>query len=489
MLKQHRELNMFVCRIIEINEEARIRPSKIYQSFVAVAGSHCELSFYKKDVRNYMTKEVRNISEQDDAKEFGKYLLRMKEKNQNFFFELNLEGDHCIKHALWADVRSRAACEYFGDVVSFETTYNTNRYSVQSLIVLCSLNVQISVHHGLGVYLCKYNLVLGSFVGVNHYGQSTLLRCTLMKSEDIQSFKWLSECWLRCMGGKAPKGILTDQCASIQRATEVCRPTTIHRWCIWHIMKKIPNKLNGYKRHDKINQDMNHVVWNLYTKDVFDRNWNNFITKYGLEDNKWLFGSPYLIGSVYYAELYEDRHIWILIYLDHHFWAGMKSTQRSESMHSFFNKFITRNSSLRQFMKQYDNCLVSREQAEREFDAVNFHTVIPCAIKSAIEAQFQHVYTHEKFKEVQAQFRGKVNCITRSMHSTLGFTTYEVVEQVFYSTFNKGILCRHSLSILSFERVDNVAPKYILERWSKNIKRNWCFSRTIYANLHPSLRS
>ncbi|RYQ89924.1 hypothetical protein Ahy_B09g096317 isoform G [Arachis hypogaea] len=81
------------------------------------------------------------------------------------------------------------------------------------------------------------------------------------------------------------------------------------------------------------------------------------------------------------------------------------------------------------------------------------------------------------------------------MHSTLGFTTYEVIEQVFNSTFNKfvvtydavsrdvkchcllfesrGISCRHSLSVLSFERVDNVAPKYILERWSKNIKRRY----------------
>ncbi|RYR31092.1 hypothetical protein Ahy_B01g055875 [Arachis hypogaea] len=51
------------------------------------------------------------------------------------------------------------------------------------------------------------------------------------------------------------------------------------------------------------------------------------------------------------------------------------------------------------------------------------------------------------------------------MHSTLSFMTYEVVEQ------SRGILCRHSLSVLSFERVDKVAPKYILERWSKNIKK------------------
>ncbi|RYQ84711.1 hypothetical protein Ahy_B10g104171 [Arachis hypogaea] len=235
---------MFVRRTIETNEEAGIRPSKTYQSFVAAAGNHRELSFMEKYVKNYITKEVRNVSEQEDTKEFGKYLLRMKEKNQNFFFEFNLKGDHSIKHAFWAVARSRTACEYFGDVVSFDTTYNTNRY----------------------------NLVLGSFVGVNHHDQSTLLGCALIKNEEIQSFKWLFECWLCCMGGKAPKGILTDQCASIQRAIEMCMPTTIHRWCIWHIMKKIPNKLNSYKGHEEIEQEMSHVVWNSYMRDSFDRN-------------------------------------------------------------------------------------------------------------------------------------------------------------------------------------------------------------------------
>ncbi|RYQ83166.1 hypothetical protein Ahy_B10g101791 [Arachis hypogaea] len=282
---------MFVRRTIKTHEEARIRPSKTYQSFVAAADSHRELGFIEKDVRNYITTEVRNIFEEDDAKEFGKYLVRMKEKNQNFFFELNLEGDQCIKHAFWADARSM-------DAFISETWF----------------------------YLTPPITQTGSFVGVNHHSQSTLLGCALMKNEDIQSFKWLFKCWLHCMGGKAPKCILIDQYASIQRAIEI--------------------------------------------------NWIDFLRKYGLGGNKWLL------------ELYEDRHIWIPVYLDHHFWAGMRSTQMSESMHSFFNKFITRKSSLRQFIKQYDNCLASREQAEREFNAAKFYTVIPCATKSAIEAQF-----------------------------------------------------------------------------------------------------
>ncbi|RYR43374.1 hypothetical protein Ahy_A08g039792 [Arachis hypogaea] len=164
--------------------------------------------------------------------------------------------------------------------------------------------------------------------------------------------------------------------------------------------------------------------------------------------------------------LYEDRHIWVPIYLDHHFWARMKSTQRSESMHSFFNKFITRNSSLIQFVKQYDNCLGSREQAERESDAADFHTVIPCATKSSIEAQFQDVYTHQKFRKVQAQFRGKVSCITRLTNSALGYSVYKVGEQVFSSIFNKFMVTYNSVAAELAKFIE-----IILERWSKKVKR------------------
>ncbi|RYQ84692.1 hypothetical protein Ahy_B10g104151 [Arachis hypogaea] len=138
-------------------------------------------------------------------------------------------------------------------------------------------------------------------------------------------------------------------------------------------------------------------------------NWNDFLMKYGLGDNKWLSGLSDVVNFSMcfacvvevsdlgvFAEFFEDHHLWIPVYLDYHFWARMRSTQRSKSMPAFFNK-------------------------ERESDAADFHTIILCATKSSIEAQFQHVYIHEKFRKVQAQFKGKVNCITRSTHSTLGY--------------------------------------------------------------------
>ncbi|RYQ89840.1 hypothetical protein Ahy_B09g096276 isoform F [Arachis hypogaea] len=192
-------------------------------------------------------------------------------------------------------------------------------------------------------------------------------------------------------------------------------------------MKKIPSKLNGYKGHADIEQEMSQVVWNSQSKDSFDRNWNDFLLNFGLGDNKWLSGNVFLksASEVYYADLYEDRHIWVPI----------------------------------------------REQAERESDAADFHTVIPCATKSCIEAQFQDAYTHAKFREVQAQFREQVSS---SIFNKFVVTYDSVAAEVKCHCLlfeSRGILCRHALSVLSFEQVSQVSPRYILERWSKKVKR------------------
>ncbi|RYQ91939.1 hypothetical protein Ahy_B09g098006 [Arachis hypogaea] len=115
-----------------------------------------------------------------------------------------------------------------------------------------------------------------------------------------------------------------------------------------------------------------------------------------------------------FSKLFEYCYLWVLVYLDHHFWLGMRRTQRKKSVHTFFNKFIMHNNSLIQFVRQ-----------ERESDAADFYVAIPCETNSSIEAQFQHVYTHEKFRKVQAQFKEKVNFITRSTHSALSYTEVE----------------------------------------------------------------
>nr|XP_029151613.1 protein FAR1-RELATED SEQUENCE 6-like [Arachis hypogaea] len=142
---EYRELTMHAKCVITDNDEAGIRPNKTY---LALANEG-----------------------------MMSYFVRMKEINPNFFYTIDVEDANKFRSALWVDARCRASYEYYGDVVSFDTTYRRNR-------------------HGLS---------FASFVGVNHHGKSTLLGYALLGSEEIPSFEWVFTQWVRCVG-TAPRG-------------------------------------------------------------------------------------------------------------------------------------------------------------------------------------------------------------------------------------------------------------------------------------------
>lgn len=168
MFRGNRKINMHVRRTIEINDEAGVRLSKSYHSLVCGAGGYENLSFVERDVRNLVVKERRTLGKDGDGKALLAYFTRMREYNKDFFYEMDLDDDFHVKNVFWADAKSWVACEYFGDVVSFDTTYLTN----------------------------KYDMPFAPFVGVNHHGQSILLGCGLLSAEDTESFTWLFQTWL-----------------------------------------------------------------------------------------------------------------------------------------------------------------------------------------------------------------------------------------------------------------------------------------------------
>ena len=83
--------------------------------------------------------------------------------------------------------------------------------------------------------------------------------------------------------------------------------------------------------------------------------------------------------------LYEERHRWVPIYLKGHFWAGLSTTQRSESMNAFFDGYINSMTTLQQFVQQYDNALHHKWEKEKEADFASLNTVIHCGSQSLME--------------------------------------------------------------------------------------------------------
>ncbi|XP_057734734.1 protein FAR1-RELATED SEQUENCE 5-like [Arachis stenosperma] len=133
---EYRQLTMHAKCVIEDNDEAGIRPNKTFLALSNEAGGPSNLGFSEKDVRNYITARLRNSNVNVDVREMMSYFMRMKDINPNFFYAVKLDEECKFKSAVWVDARCRASYEYYGDVVSIDSTYRTNRYVVVNIIGL-----------------------------------------------------------------------------------------------------------------------------------------------------------------------------------------------------------------------------------------------------------------------------------------------------------------------------------------------------------------
>lgn len=69
------------------------------------------------------------------------------------------------------------------------------------------------------------------------------------------------------------------------------------------------------------------------------------VKKFRLENNSWVL------------KTYEKHHMWVDAYMRGYFFAVMKSTQHSESMHAYFNPFHQHKLKLYEFVRHYDRDL------------------------------------------------------------------------------------------------------------------------------------
>ncbi|KAK9282892.1 hypothetical protein L1049_011117 [Liquidambar formosana] len=466
--RRNKKSDRHVKRKIELNDPAGTWVNQNLNTIVVESGGYENVPVVEKDSRNCIEKTRRLRLGVGDAEAIRNYFVKMQDKNSGFFYLMDLDEDCNLRNIFWADARSRATYETFGDVVTFDTTYLTN----------------------------KYDLPFVSFIGVNHHGQSVLLGCGLLSDENVETFVWLFESWLACMSWCPPKAIVTDQCKAMQRAVEKVFPNTRHRWCLWHIMKKSPEKLKCYSHHEAIKIALQNVVYDSLTKDEFEEGWRGMIGKYDLHDNEWLGG------------LYDERHRWAPIYVKDTFWAGMSTIQRGERMNAFFDGYVNSKTTLKQFVEQYDDALRSKIEKEDQADFHSFNSRYECVTNYRIEKQLQGAYTNVKFKEFQEELKGKLYCYPSIIKVEGSICIYQVIEDVevgnvrkdvvFDVYFNeveceakcmchlfefKGILCRHSLSVLTQRRVEELPPKYILSRWRKDLKRKYSYIKSSYDDL------
>ncbi|XP_035549729.1 protein FAR1-RELATED SEQUENCE 5-like [Juglans regia] len=472
LLRSHKRLDDYSQRILDLNDRAGIRMNKNYFSLVVDAGGFENLEFQERDCRNFIDKARHLRLGKGGGEALNEYFQRMRYQNDGFVSSMDVDDEGRLRNVFWADARSRAAYEYFGDVVTFDTTYLTNRYGMP----------------------------FAPFVGVNHHGQSILLGAGLLSSEDTHSFVWLFRMWLACMNGRAPKAIITDQDRAMKNAISIVFPETRHRYCLWHIMRKLPEKLGSHSHFSTgLKTSIQAALYDSQTCTEFEERWGQLLDKYDLRGNNWL------------ESLYEERTFWVPVYLKDVFWAGMSTTQRSESMNAFFDGYVHSGTTLKEFVDQFDNALRKKVEVETTADFHSSNQTIPCVSPFNFEKQFQNVYTNAKFKEFQNELIGLMCCNCTMVSKQGCISTFDVLDEISIDDCNKivhytlyyneeecelkctcalfetrGILCRHALKVFQLSRINVLPDKYVLDRWRKDEKRRYTLIKSSYDDLRAS---
>lgn len=379
------------------------------------------------------------------------YFKRRQANDPGFFYAVEVDERQCLSRVFWVDGRSRTAYEHFGDVVTFDTSYRSNRFQVP----------------------------FAPFIGVNHHLQPISFGCALLGDENISTFVWLFKTWLTAMNERLPVSLITDRDKAVRTAVANVFPEIHHRFCLSQINKKRNAKLpHAVNAHPHFQMDFDRCIHRAETVEEFESCWDALLEKYVLRENEWL------------KSLYEDRHQWVSVYLRDKFFADMSSEQQCESNHPFFDVRVNEQTSLQDFLMHYERELNDRYEKEAHEDYLPIDTSPTLCTRSAIEKQAANIYTRKVFEIFQEELLEECNYSVNKIDDDGVTSTYRVARfQQEYKgwpvTFNvserktncgckkfefSGILCCHILAVFRVANVFTIPSHYILKRWTKNAK-------------------
>ncbi|KAK0579596.1 hypothetical protein LWI29_028430 [Acer saccharum] len=292
----------------------------------------------------------RSASHNSDADSLISYMTAKSEMDPGFFFRYTILADGSMGNLFWSDTMSRCDYSYFGDVMSFDSTYQTNS--------------------------CNRPLVI--LVGVNNHMKTIIFGFGLLVDETVETYSWILQTFLQAMHGKCPVSVVTDGDKAMSKALSSVMPSTIRRLCSWHLERNVQTNVG-----DKVFTD---CMLTYMMELEFETQWLKAIETFGLQCNDWV------------KMMYCKRKLWAETFLRGTFFGGLRSTQRSESINSFLNKFLHRRLKLYDFMSNIDramSCLRNNELKD-DFDTINEHPVLVTHLLQ-LEKHAAEVYTQNTF--------------------------------------------------------------------------------------------
>ena len=161
LMASQRKISELQAFEIEAAEDSGIMPQAAHEFACRQVGGPLNLGYTCRDQKNYLrTKRQRELA-YGQAGSMLKYFHNKMIENPSFQYALQLDCEEDIANIFWADAKMLLDYAHFGDVVTFDTTFGTNK---------------------------EYR-PFGVFLGPNQFRETTIFGAALLFDETFESFK------------------------------------------------------------------------------------------------------------------------------------------------------------------------------------------------------------------------------------------------------------------------------------------------------------
>ncbi|XP_037434100.1 protein FAR1-RELATED SEQUENCE 5-like isoform X2 [Triticum dicoccoides] len=126
----HRSMNEAEKLLSRLLQEHRIKPRKIMSIFRKLSGGKLgNITFDVKKLDN-LKQEDREKRRNTDIEHTLEYIEKLQIDKPGFVYKAQRNASNSMLSLFWTDSRSRLDYLLFGDIISFDTTFSTNKYNM-----------------------------------------------------------------------------------------------------------------------------------------------------------------------------------------------------------------------------------------------------------------------------------------------------------------------------------------------------------------------